>query len=126
MMIHVLWKLGFKGESEESMNIADDIKEMSMYEMAGNCVYIKDKETWYRDFETELPLREFIREVMKEHKIFENEFEDDDTFDEVMLDWLSYGYKDIRGIIATWYSNLWAMAEYRETLQVIKSAVEEG
>ena len=70
-------------------------------------------------------MRDFIRNVMKEHEIFEKEYEDDDTFDEVMLDWLSYGYKDIRGIIASWHSNLWAMAEYRETLRTIKSAVEE-
>lgn len=108
------------------MTIKDNMEEMGVYDLAGNCVYIKHKETWYRDFETELPLREFIRKVMKEHKIFENEFEDDDIFDEVMIDWLSYGYGDIKGIIASWYSNLWAMAEYRETLQVIKSAVEEG
>lgn len=108
------------------MNLVDNIKDMNMYEMAGNCVYIMNKEVWYKDFEIELSLRDFIRKVMKEHEIFEKEYEDDDTFDEVMIDWLSYGYGDIKGIIASWYSNLWAMAEYRETLQVIKSAVEEG
>lgn len=103
------------------MIIINDIEKMGMYEMAGNCVYIKDKEVWYRNFDVDMPLRDFIRKVMKEQEILEDECqEDNDMFDEMMLDWVSYGYSDIRGIIASWYSNLWAMAEYREELQKLK------
>lgn len=99
------------------MIIINDIEKMGMYEMAGNCVYIKDKEVWYRDFEVDMSLRDFIREVMKEQNVFEHEYRNDDTFDKIILEWLAYGYSDIKGILAYWYSNLMAMAEYREELQ---------
>ena len=100
------------------MTIKDNVKEMEMYDLLGNCVYIKDNETWYRDFEVDMPLRDFFRKIMKEHDILPSNCENDEFFDEFMIDARQYGYESLDGILAYWYGNLVAMAEYRKEVKI--------
>ena len=102
------------------MTIKDNVKEMGMYDLLGNCVYIRDNETWYRDFEIDMPLREFFRGLMKKHGVYEDYCKDDDMFDEMMVENRMYGYGCIEGILAYWYGNLVALAEYREEIKGVK------
>ena len=43
-----------------------------------------------------------------------------------MLDCLKYGINTKEGLIATFYRNLWAMAELREKLKMYEDLEEQG
>lgn len=99
------------------MTIKDNVKKMNNYDMMGNCVYVKDEEVWYRDFKINMPLRDFFLDILKEHGIYEIEYEEREIFDTMMSEWRQDGYGCIEGVLAHWYCNLVAMAEYRRELK---------
>lgn len=103
----------------EAMRLTTDKKvtEMGMYELAHNCCYIKDGLARYRDFEMDMDARDFARNLMT---TLANEDMplDDDLFDEEIMENLIYDqFSDVRGLIALFYRNLWAMADIRELLK---------
>lgn len=103
--------------------------EMNMRELAHNCCYVKDGYAQYRDFETDIDARELVRDLMLNQNIFEidsNEMLSDEAFDETMLDNLGYGPKEIEGLIALFYRNLWAMADLHARLKTYEDAEEQG
>ena len=90
------------------------VSEMGMYELAHNCCFIKDGETWYRDYEREISIRDLAREIAEALNFSKNDIEylkDDDNLDEWMMGNLEYSTSTIEGLLAVFYRNLWAMAD---------------
>lgn len=94
------------------------VSEMSMCELAYNDCYVKDRQAMYRDYDTDMSSRNLIRSAYKaRHKDMPTEFwEDDESFDEIMLDNLQYGIDTFDGIMAMLYQQIWSKAEMREVL----------
>lgn len=110
------------------LTVNKPVEEMNMVELAHNCCYNKDGYAWYRDFETDIDARELARDLMMNANIWEiddNEVLSDEIFDEVMHDNLSYGSKEIEGLIALFYRNLWAMADLHTRLKAYEDAEEQ-
>jgi len=101
------------------MKILDDVKEMGMYDLAHNQFFVKDREAWYRDFEREISCRDLVREICKKHDIdLDGGESNNDEFEDVLFDWMQYGTDTIYGVIAMYYTAMWAMANIRESLKL--------
>ena len=106
----------------------DNVEEMGMYSLTHNCCYIdENRNTRYRDFEIDIDARELAKGLLKEMTEDEVSFESNDDFD----DWMGCcigedGISTPRGLIATFYQNLWAMAELREKLKYYEDLEEQG
>lgn len=102
------------------------VEEMSMVELAHNCCYAEDRLARYRDFEMDMDARDFARNLMT--TLTDDELSlDDENFDEEILENLQYDpFGDVRGLIALFYRNLWAMADLREKLKSYEDAEEQG
>lgn len=95
-------------------------KDMTMVELAHNSCVAKNHEAWYRDYEREISARDLVREVMLAQGLCNRddiEMHDNEVFDEVMVDYLSSPPKELEGLVALLYRNLWAMANLRERLK---------
>ena len=104
--------------------IVDDVKDMSMCELADNCMFIKNGEAWYRNFNEEMPFRDLMRKLIKYHVPSEDIYEDiddmdDESFDDMML--TDYGaladWESIEFVLAVFYMMGCGMAEVREWLK---------
>lgn len=106
----------------------DNLEEMGMFSLAHNCCYIDENgNTRYRDFEIDIDARELAKGLLKEMTEGKVSFESDEDFD----DWMGCcigedGICTPRGLIATFYQNLWAMAELREKLKYYEDLEEQG
>lgn len=106
----------------------DNVEEMGMYSLAHNCCYIdENRNTRYRDFEIDIDARELAKGLMRELTEDAVSFESDEDFD----DWMGCcigedGICTPRGLIATFYQNLWGMAELREKLKYYEDLEEQG
>lgn len=103
-----------------------EVSEMSMYELAHNSCYAKDRNARYRDFENDFDGRELTIKLLEKYTDIPNEFTCDDDFDDFMKDSLQYGMDDILGLIGVFYRNLWAMANLREHLKEYEDLEEQG
>lgn len=99
--------------------------EMNMTELALNSCYVKEGEAWYRDYDTNIQAREFVRNLYKHYTGYKMPREDE-AFDEFLLDDLMIEPDEPAGLIAIFYRNLWAMAELREKLKKYEDAEEQG
>lgn len=94
------------------------VSDMSMIELAHNSCYADDeRNARYRDYEMDMDARDFARNLMV--TLTKDELPISDTeFDVEILDDLAIDpFSDVRGLIALFYRNLWAMANLRETLK---------
>lgn len=111
----------------ERLTTNKKVSEMGMVELAHNCCY-EDEEhnARYRDFEMEMDARDFARNLMV--TLTKDELPlDKIEFDEEILDNLTIDpFSDVRGLIAVFYRNLWAMADLREKLKCYEDAEEQG
>ena len=84
------------------------------------------EENEYRDYEMEMDARDFARNLMV--TLTQDELPVNDAeFDEEVLDNLTIDqFSDVRGLIALFYRNLWAMADLREKLKDYEDAEEQG
>lgn len=110
----------------ERLTTNKDVQEMTMTELAHNCCYAEDRKARYRDFDMDMDSREFARNLMI--TLANDELpNDDDEFDEEILENLQYDqFSDVKGLIALFYRNLWAMADLRETLKSYEDLEEQG
>ncbi len=111
------------------LTLNKSVSEMNMVELAHNSCFAKDRNATYRDFESEIDARDFIRKIGLTFGIFESgcdELTDDEVFDEVMADSLQYGYDDKDGLLALLYRNLWAQANLYEKLKYYEDLEEQG
>ena len=96
------------------LTVEKPASEMNMVELAHNCMYAKDRWAWYRDYDSDMDLRDFIRKFSEAEGI---ELPDDNkTLDDILMDNLQYGINDPNGRTALVYRLMWAMADLRETL----------
>lgn len=87
-----------------------------------NCVFIKDGDVWYRDFEREIPLVEFARKLNKAYGDSEASAMEDDAFSSKMYGDLQFKpEEDIDGFVAIFYMVLVGMAENRERLKIYET-----
>ena len=100
--------------------------DMSMFELPHNSCYVKEGKARYRDYETDTDARELTKLLLKEIAEENNQFNSENEFNEKMVDYLSYGINTKEGLIATFYRNLWAMAELREKLKTYEDLEEQG
>ena len=103
------------------------VSDMSMIELAHNSCYADDeRNARYRDYEMDMDARDFARSLMV--TLTKDELPISDTeFDEEILDNLAIDpFSDVRGLIALFYRNLWAMANLRETLKKYEDLEEQG
>lgn len=108
------------------LTINKETSDMSMFELSHNSCYVKEGRARYRDYETDIDARELTKLLLKEVAEENNQFNSEDEFDEKMLDYLTYGINTKEGLIATFYGNLWAMAELREKLKMYEDLEEQG
>lgn len=101
------------------------VTEMSMWELAHNSCYVKDGKARYRDYSLDMDARELTRNLL--NNLADDAFIDnsDETFDDVIADYLQYGTGELVSLIALFYRNLWAMADLRECLKKYEDR-EEG
>ena len=116
-------------EAEQMKRLTmDNLEEMGMFSLAHNCCYIDENgNTRYRDFEIDIDARELAKGLLRELTEDVVSFESDEDFD----DWMGCcigedGICTPRGLIATFYQNLWAMAELRERLKYYEDLEEQG
>lgn len=102
------------------------VSDMSMIELAHNSCYADDeRNARYRDYEMDMDARDFARNLMV--TLAKDEMPISDTeFDEEILDNLAIDpFSDVRGLIALFYRDLWAMANLRETLKKYEDLEEQ-
>lgn len=102
----------------ERLTSNKNVSDMSMIELAHNSCYADDeRNARYRDYEMDMDARDFARNLMV--TLTKDELPISDTeFDVEILDDLAIDpFSDVRGLIALFYRNLWAMANLRETLK---------
>lgn len=99
--------------------------QMTMSELAFNCCYAKDGEAWYRDYDTNIQAREFVRNLYKHYTGLDLP-KDNEEFDEMLLDDLFNEPDMAEGLLALFYRNLWGMAELRERLKEYEDLEEQG
>lgn len=93
-------------------------EETGTYELAHNCTFIRDGETWYRDFDHEIRLRDMMREIIKNHSHYDEQCDDDELLDEVLFENLMYPAEtDIDGLIAVFDMLAWSHSDLRERLK---------
>ena len=123
----LLFRFRLGGEVMERLTTNKEKSEMGMYELAHNCCYCKDGLARYRDFENDIDARELTRRLLKNFADSDDAFvDDDDDFDEEMLELLMCETSTIEGLIALFYRNMWAMADLRERLNEYEDLEEQG
>ena len=90
-------------------------KEMNMTELAHNCMYQKNRWAWYRDYDSDMDLRDFIRRFGQAEGASKLP-DDDGDLAEVLMDDLQYDINDPNGRTALVYRLMWALADVREAL----------
>ena len=106
----------------------DNVEEMGMFSLAHNCCYIdKNRNTRYRDFEIDIDARELAKGLLRELTEDAVSFASDEDFD----DWMGTcigedGLGTLRGLIATFYQNILAMARLRERLKWYENMEERA
>ncbi|WP_448754433.1 hypothetical protein [Agathobacter sp.] len=111
----------------ERLTSNKNVSDMSMIELAHNSCYAdNERNARYRDYEMDMDARDFARNLMV--TLTKDELPISDTeFDMEILDDLAIDpFSDVRGLIALFYRNLWAMANLRETLKKYEDLEERG
>ena len=87
-----------------------------------NCTFIKDGEVYYRDFNRQIRLIDFARELNKHYSVYDASVLNDEAFGEAMYDDLQFAPEySIDSLIATFYAALVGMAENRECLKLYET-----
>lgn len=105
------------------LTVEKPTEEMSMTELAHNCMYAKDKQARYRDFEIDMDLRDFIRGLNKTIGGSSLSLDNED-FDDELFNSLQYSLSNKNGLIAFIYRLMWAMAGLRECLKAYEDIGE--
>lgn len=106
-----------KGLEMKRLTVNNITEETGTYELAHNCTFIRDGETWYRDFDHEIRLRDMMREIIKNHSQYDEQCDDDEILDEILFENLQYPADDIDGLIAVFSMLAWSHSDLREKLK---------
>ena len=97
--------------------IKEDVEQMSAFELMHNCVYAKNREAWFRNYEREISVRDLIREIHKKHCDSDYAEFDNDLLDETLFEDTANGTNDMYGVIAMLYVALVGLCNYRELVK---------
>ncbi len=103
-----------------------DVFQMSMVELAHNACYVKDREARYRDYDMDADARVLAIHLLADLAESDADFESDEDMDGWMADRMQYGSDTIEGLIAAFYTNIWAAADLRERLKCYEDLDEQG
>ena len=102
-------------------------KEMDMMELMHNCVFVKDRQVWFRDFEREISARDLLRQIHQ--AIGEKEYAeyDDYDFDDAVLEDTTFGYDTIQGALGLLYYVMIGFANVRHVAmqELVKEQANE-
>lgn len=117
-----------RGGIMERLTTDKPVKEMRMYELAHNCMFNRDGEAWYRDFDREVSLRNMVRGLYRAYCLkYDEQIEDDEYLDSMLFDDLQIPIEeDFYGLIALFNMLAWSHAELRETLMQYEDLEEDG
>jgi hypothetical protein len=92
------------------------VSEMEANELSHNCMIVRNRKAVYRDYDREIPLRDFIRMIAKDWNI--SIPSNDEEFDMELFDWLQYAPEaDMQGALALINILGFALANTRERLK---------
>lgn len=103
-----------------------DVSQMSMVELAHNACYVKDRKARYRDYDMDMDARVLAIHLLADLAESDAAFESDEDMDGWMADYMQYGPDTIEGLIAAFYTNIWAAADLRERLKYYENLKEQG
>jgi hypothetical protein len=88
--------------------------QMGEWELMHNCVFAKNREVWFKDFEREISGRDLMRKIHQ--AIGEKEYEElsDEDFDEAVLEDTVLGYDTIQGALGLLYYLMIGFCNVRE------------
>lgn len=109
----------------ERLTTDKEVYEMEMFELAHNSCCAEDGKARYRDYVTDIDARQLTIKLLEKYADIPNEFTCDEDFDDFILDATQYGTDNILGLVATFYRNLWAMADLRERLKYYEDLEEQ-
>ena len=99
---------------------------MGIVDLAYNCCFAKDGEAFYKDFDKEISLRDFIRTLYKNHLGIDIP-EGVEAFDDYIITDLEFGPDfDVDGVIAFLYHMMWSKADLYERLKRYEDLEEQG
>nr|DAQ50781.1 MAG TPA: hypothetical protein [Caudoviricetes sp.] len=111
----------------ERLTTNKSVADMSMIELAHNSCYADDeRNARYRDYDMEMDARDFARNLMVALAEDELPLDDAEFDEEVLYNLMIDPFSDVRGLIALFYRNMWAMADLREKLKDYEDAEEQG
>lgn len=111
----------------ERLTTNKSVADMSMIELVHNSCYVDDEgNARYRDYEMEMDARDFARNLMVTLAKDELPLDDAEFDEDVLYNLMIDPFSDVRGLIALFYRNLWAMADLREKLKYYEDAEEQG
>lgn len=100
--------------------------EMSMTELAHNSCYVRDRWARYRNYDLDI---DAIELVMKLYEFYcDEDFEDicNDEFDNWIEGYMQYNLDSLEGLLAAFYTHIWAMADLQEKLKDYEDMEEQG
>lgn len=107
----------------ERLTVNKSVADMSMFELSHNCCYVNGEgNARYRDYEMEMDARDLARNLMVTLAKDELPVDDEEFDEEVMENLMIDPFSDVRGLIALFYRNLWAMADLREKLKTYEDS----
>lgn len=92
-------------------------KEMTMTELAHNCMISKDQWAVYRDYDQEIDLQDLIIQLSQDLPGSRYWPMEKEHIDELLCEYLQLPLSDPDGLLGFIYRNLWAMADLRERLK---------
>lgn len=101
------------------------VSDMSMTELAHNSCYAKDRKARYRDYDMDMDARQLAIKLLIDLAGDDGAFTCDEDFDEWIADYMQCGLDSIHGLIAVFYTQLWAMADLRERLMKYENMHEK-
>lgn len=111
------------------LTVNKNVSEMNMVELAHNSCFAKNQKAMYRDYDTIIDARAFVRNLIKCRGLINNEdeiFHRDDAFDEFMAECLAIDPQNEIGLIALFYRGLWVQADLYEALKCYENLEEQG
>lgn len=106
------------------IKIKDDVKDMNIIDLAFNQVFIKDRWTWYRDYDREISINDLARELLDP----DSSNEAIQMNDEDLSEYLSYVDESDdkhEQAVALMYRAMWSMSAVRESLKEAYKRIEE-
>lgn len=101
------------------------VSEMSMTELAHNSCYAQEQWARYRNYDLDIDAIELIMKLY-EFYCYENfEYVTKEDFNEWITNYMIYDLDSLEGLLAAFYTQIWAMADLHERLKKYENMQEK-